>query len=1028
VRRNGSDDLTDLSPSGPIGRVGIIVANACGSGHLGSKVGPARIRCPDRELSPSARLLLFGGAQLEGERGPITGRSAQRRRIALLALLAVPRRGVSRDKLIGYLWEEADTDRARRLLSEAVYVLRKSLGEDAVLAAGDELRLNEAVVGCDVVAFSGALEAREFAAATALYRGPFLDGFFVADASEFEQWVDGERDRLARGYAGAVRHLAEEAEAAGNPDAAADWWRLLTRHDPYTAAPTLGLMRALDAAGDRAAALQHATSQALRLARELDVEPDPQVAAFARTLREAPPGPERIPARPVALVAEAATLIAEPPAPVAEPSTVIAEPPALAGPEPAPAPSSSHSRAPPTTAQAGLRRLASRRYAAFSLPMLVALALGAVLISRKLPRAPPPAAPAESVGSYVAVFPFAVHGDAPQLGAAIAGLLASAMDAAGDLRTVDTHALMAAVGTERIAAVSPALAVRLADRFGATRFILGDVVETGSQVTVTAALYSANAPDERIERIVESAPGDSITALVGRLATGLLASLGDGPGYRLMRTAAHTTGSYAAFKAYYQGETEFQAGRYDRAADRFQRAVIDDPAFALAHYRLSVAAEWSFDFTLARSAARAALEASDRLTAKEALLLRAWLAFLEGRYEEAARQYARVLDTDPGNVEALSGHAEVLVHFNPVRGMAATDAEAGFARVLDLAPNYGEARFHALEFAARHRDLARFDSLFSQIDPRNGQRLAWQAVRASAWGSVTDQNRVLAALDTADELTIGIAAGRVAAQAHDFRAAGRIARLLTAPHRTREWRAGAHLLLAQLHVAGGDWAAAQRELDRAAPLERDWTVELSSLYLLHPTATASAEDLAAARERLLAWQPGTSTPSRTFFFAAHAEIHPVLRSYLLGLVSVRQGNADAASAHRMELLQLGRQRGPPGLVANALARSLQGHIALLNGAPADAIRHLREAEIEAAPELVALSPFYSRAHDRVVIAELSQAAGDTAAAALWYESLIDGFDYVYAAAAHDRLATLLERSDPDRAEAHRREQQRLTRR
>ena len=149
-------------------------------------------------LSPSARLLLLGSAQLEGERGPITGRSAQRRRIALLAILAVARRGVSRDKLIGYLWEEADTDRARRLLSEAVYVLRKSLGEDAVLAAGDELRLNEAVVGCDVVAFTTALESRNFAAAAALYRGPFLDGFFVGDASEFEQWVEGERDRLAR--------------------------------------------------------------------------------------------------------------------------------------------------------------------------------------------------------------------------------------------------------------------------------------------------------------------------------------------------------------------------------------------------------------------------------------------------------------------------------------------------------------------------------------------------------------------------------------------------------------------------------------------------------------------------------------------------------------------------------------------------------------------------------------------------------------------------------------------------------------
>jgi DNA-binding SARP family transcriptional activator len=46
-------------------------------------------------------LRLFGGASIESGEKPITGRSAQRRRIALLALLALARRGLTRDKLIG---------------------------------------------------------------------------------------------------------------------------------------------------------------------------------------------------------------------------------------------------------------------------------------------------------------------------------------------------------------------------------------------------------------------------------------------------------------------------------------------------------------------------------------------------------------------------------------------------------------------------------------------------------------------------------------------------------------------------------------------------------------------------------------------------------------------------------------------------------------------------------------------------------------------------------------------------------------
>lgn len=79
-------------------------------------------------------------------------------------------------------------------------------------------------------------------------------------------------------------------------------------------------------------------------------------------------------------------------------------------------------------------------------------------------------------------------------------------------------------------------------------------------------------------------------------------------------------------------------------------------------------------------------------------------------------------------------------------------------------------------------------------------------------------------------------------------------------------------------------------------------------------------------------------------------------------------------------------------------------------------------------EFIALSPIYARAHDRLVIAGLYQTAGDSAAAERWYASLLGGFDYVYAAPAHERLADLLEHSDPLQADIHRREHQRLTRR
>src|SRR5688572_1593157 len=104
-------------------------------------------------------LYLLGGATLQGPHGPLSGPVVQRRRLALLALLSGARdRGLSRDKAVGYLWSESPTARARHLLSESIYVVRKALGDDTIRTTGDELRLNPRVIRCDVTEFETALE------------------------------------------------------------------------------------------------------------------------------------------------------------------------------------------------------------------------------------------------------------------------------------------------------------------------------------------------------------------------------------------------------------------------------------------------------------------------------------------------------------------------------------------------------------------------------------------------------------------------------------------------------------------------------------------------------------------------------------------------------------------------------------------------------------------------------------------------------------------------------------------------------
>lgn len=243
-------------------------------------------------------LSILGGAILEGSDGIVRGRASHRRRLALLSILALARgRSVGREKLIGLLWPEHSGDAARRLLSESLYVLKKELGENAFVVAGDEIALNRDMVGSDVDRFETALAERDFARAAELYRGPLLDGFYLTEADEFERWAEGERDRLAHAAARALELAAEEREAEGDFLGAAEWWRRRSALDHFSSRIVLRRMRALELAGEHLAALRVAAEYAEALAHDLGAAPDPEVLAYAERLRTSPPA-GRVPPRP----------------------------------------------------------------------------------------------------------------------------------------------------------------------------------------------------------------------------------------------------------------------------------------------------------------------------------------------------------------------------------------------------------------------------------------------------------------------------------------------------------------------------------------------------------------------------------------------------------------------------------------------------------------------------------------------------------------------------------------------------------
>ena len=251
-------------------------------------------------------LRLFGGLSLEGADGPVTGRPAQHRRLAMLALLATQRTAmVSREKVLGYLWPDTHPERARHLLADSVYVLRKALGEDIVLSSNDDLGLNPDIVETDVRAFDEAIDRKDPAAATSLYVGPFLDGFHMKSAPEFEHWVDDQRRRFADRYAKALEDLAEDASRRGDLSQSVELWRKLAAHDAYDSRIALSFVNALRAAGDNAGAVRHAQRHEILLREELGVAPSPDLLDAIRQLQRAPTDLQAMSteSRPVAPVA-----------------------------------------------------------------------------------------------------------------------------------------------------------------------------------------------------------------------------------------------------------------------------------------------------------------------------------------------------------------------------------------------------------------------------------------------------------------------------------------------------------------------------------------------------------------------------------------------------------------------------------------------------------------------------------------------------------------------------------------------------
>lgn len=283
--------------------------------------------------SASFRLLTLGRLALlapSGDEDRSLG--TRRRKLAVLAYLALARRPVSRDTLVELFWGDQDEERARHSLSDALSHLRRALGADAISAGRAEIVFNQsAALTLDITELQAAASAKRWNEVVALYAGPFLDAVHVQDSPRWEQWVTQQRTSAERAFETAARaecaRLAAAEEWGACAALAQRWLEQLPLAQDAAAHLLDGLTRAADTPADGARqALDAFTLWRRRLESEYDLSPEPALVARAEALEAiaAPvlpsaPAPPALPTAPP--LDESVEQPTEPAAPPATPPT-----------------------------------------------------------------------------------------------------------------------------------------------------------------------------------------------------------------------------------------------------------------------------------------------------------------------------------------------------------------------------------------------------------------------------------------------------------------------------------------------------------------------------------------------------------------------------------------------------------------------------------------------------------------------------------------------------------------------------------
>jgi predicted ATPase/DNA-binding SARP family transcriptional activator len=241
-------------------------------------------------MKSKLKVTLLGSPQVFLGKKLVTEQFITRKAEALFYYLVVTQTAHRRDQLAVLLWPDATEARARKNIRDVLPSLRKLLGDYLVITRQTIAFNKAALYWLDVERLATAVttpnpKPDEIAEAIALYRGDFLEGFYIDDSPEYENWFLAQKERWREFYAGALHWLTDYYLTRREFQAGLLVTQKLLEIEPWAEAVYRQRMLLYAYSQQPYAALQTYKQCQAVLAEEFDTTPAPETERLYQRLR-----------------------------------------------------------------------------------------------------------------------------------------------------------------------------------------------------------------------------------------------------------------------------------------------------------------------------------------------------------------------------------------------------------------------------------------------------------------------------------------------------------------------------------------------------------------------------------------------------------------------------------------------------------------------------------------------------------------------------------------------------------------------